>query len=63
VKQETDPRHVLACVVAMGTNRGLWKMAEVSGLGHSALMTTTRNFLRAETLHAANDTISNATAV
>jgi TnpA family transposase len=61
VKQEADPRHVLACVVAMGTNMGLWKMAEVSGLGHSALMTTARNFLRAETLHAANDAISNAT--
>jgi Tn3 transposase DDE domain-containing protein len=63
VKQDADPRHVLACVVAMGTNMGLWKMAEVSGLGHSALMTTARNFLRAETLHAANDAISNATAV
>jgi hypothetical protein len=55
VKQEADPRHILACVVAMGTNMDLWKMAEVSGLGHSTLMTTARNFLRAETLHAAND--------
>jgi TnpA family transposase len=62
IKQEADPRHILACVVAMGTNMGLWKMAEVSGLGHSALMTTARNFLRAETMHAANDAISNATA-
>ena len=62
VKQEADPRNLLACVVAMGTNMGLSKMAEVSGLGRSALMTTARNFLRAETLHAANDAISNATA-
>jgi len=62
IKQEADPRHILACVVAMGTNMGLWKMAEVSALGHSALITTARNFLRAETLHAANDAISNATA-
>ncbi len=62
VKHEADPRHVLACLVAMGTNMGLWKMAEVSGLSHSALMTTARNFLRAETLHAANDAVSNATA-
>jgi hypothetical protein len=62
VKQEADPRHSLACVVAMGTNMGLWKMAEVSGLSHSALMTTARNFLRAETLHTGNDAISNATA-
>jgi len=61
-KQEADLRHILACAVAMGTNMGLWKMAEVAGLGHSALTTTARNFLRAETLHAANDAISNATA-
>jgi hypothetical protein len=40
---------------------GLWKMSEVPGLGHSAL-TTARNLLRAKTLHAANDAISNATS-
>jgi hypothetical protein len=40
---------------------GLWKMAEVSGLSYSSLLTTARNFLRAETLHAGNDWISNAT--
>jgi TnpA family transposase len=62
VKQEADPRLILACIVAMGTNMGLWKMAEVSGLGYSSLLTTARNFLRVETLHAGNDAISNATA-
>ena len=62
VKQDADSRHVLACVVAMGTNMGLWKMAEVSGLSYSALVTTARNFLRAETLHTGNDEIANATA-
>ena len=30
MKQEADPHHILSCVVAMGTNMGLWKMAEVS---------------------------------
>ena len=62
VKQDADPRLILACIVAMGTNMGLWKMADVSGLSHSVLLTTTRNFLRSETLHAGNDAISNATA-
>jgi TnpA family transposase len=62
VKQEADPRLILACLVAMGTNMGLWKMAEVSGLSYSSLLTTSRNFLRAETLHAGNDRISNATS-
>lgn len=62
VKQEADPRLILACLVAMGTNMGLWKMAEVSGLSYSSLLTTARNFLGAETLHAGNDRISNATS-
>jgi hypothetical protein len=62
VKQEADARLILACVVAMGTNVGLWKMAEVSGLNYSSLLTTARNFLRAETLHAGNDGVANATA-
>jgi hypothetical protein len=42
------------------TNMGLWKMADVSGLSYSSLLTTARNFLRAETLHATNDAVSNA---
>jgi len=62
VKHDPDPRENLACVVAMGTNMGLWKMADVSGLSHPSLMTTARNYLRLETLHAANDAISNAIA-
>lgn len=62
VKQQPDPRLILASVVAMGTNMGLGKMAEVSGLGSSAMQTCSRNYLRLETLRAANDAISNATA-
>jgi hypothetical protein len=62
VKHEPNPREILACVVAMGTNMGLWKMADVSGLGHSSWVSTARNYLRLETLHAANDAISNAIA-
>jgi hypothetical protein len=30
VKQDVDSRLIGACIVAMGTNMGLWKMAEVS---------------------------------
>ena len=62
VKHESDPREILACIVAMGTNMGLYKMADVSGLSHSSLMTTSRNFIRLETLRSANDAISNAIA-
>lgn len=41
---------------------GLWKMAEVSGLGLTSMMTTARNCLRLETVRAANDISTNSTA-
>lgn len=62
VKHEPDPRELLACIVAMGTNMGLGKMSEVSGISFSSMLNTARNFLRQETLHATNDIITNATA-
>lgn len=62
IKHAPDAREILACVVAFGTNMGLCKMAEVSGLTHSSLATTARSYIRPETLRAANDAISNATA-
>ena len=62
VKHEPDLREILACIVAMGTNMGLWKMVEVSGLGLTSMMTTARNYLRLETVRAANDMITNSTA-
>jgi hypothetical protein len=62
VKHDADARGLLACIVAMGTNMGLWKMAEVSGLDHPSLVSTARHYLRLETLQAANDAITNAIA-
>ncbi len=62
VKSDPERHELLACIVALGTNMGLWKMAEVSGLSHPSLLTTARNYLRLETLHAANDAISNGIA-
>ncbi|KWC13351.1 transposase, partial [Burkholderia ubonensis] len=62
VKHEADPRELLACIVAMGTNMGLRKMAEISGLSYASLVSCARNYLRIETIHTANDAISNATA-
>ena len=62
VKNDPEPHELLAGLAALGTNMGLWKMAEVSGLSHPSLLNTARNYLRLETLHAANDAISNAIA-
>ena len=61
-KSTPNPREILACVVAFGTNMGLVKMAEVSGLSYATLLTAVRNLLRPETLRGANAAISNATA-
>lgn len=60
VKHDPDPREILACVVAMGTNMGLGRMSEVSGISHPSLMSSARNYLRPETLRSANDAITNA---
>jgi len=62
VKQPPDPRYLLADLVALGTHMGLRKMAEVSGLGWPSLTGTARNYLRLETLQAANEAISNGIA-
>jgi len=62
VKQTLEPREVMACIVAMGTNMGLGKMAEVSGISYSSLASTARSYVRRETIRAANDAIANATA-
>lgn len=61
-KQPLDAPQLDATIVALGTNMGLLKMAEVADLKYSALATTSRNFVRQETLRAANDAIANATA-
>lgn len=62
VKYDPEPRKILASLVAMGTNMGLAKMAEVSGIGFPSLASVSKSFVRPETLKAANDAISNAIA-
>jgi TnpA family transposase len=62
VKHDPAGNEILACLIAFGTNMGLWKMAEVSDLSYSSLRATARNYLRLETLRAANDFMSNALA-
>jgi TnpA family transposase len=61
-KQALDDRVISACLIAWGTNMGLGRMGEISDIGFDALRSTSENFLRPETLKAANDCISNAIA-
>jgi TnpA family transposase len=62
VKQGVDDLTLTACLIAWGTNMGLGRMGEVSDIGYQALTTTSDNFIRLETLRAANDLVSNAIA-
>ncbi len=61
-KQAVDERSIIAGVIAWGTNMGLGRMGEISDIGFDQLRRTSDNFLRLETLKAANDCVSNAIA-
>jgi len=61
-KQVADDRVIIACLIAWGTNMGLGRMGEISDISFDALSRTTENFLRIETLKAANERVSNAIA-
>ncbi|MEL6472407.1 MAG: Tn3 family transposase, partial [Cyanobacteria bacterium J06623_4] len=61
-KQDADERTLIAALIAWGTNMGLGRMGQTSDVDYQALATTSDNFIRRETLRAANDLVSNATA-
>lgn len=61
-KQLPDPAALCACVMAWGTNMGLGRMGEISDLPTHILARASENYLRPETLRAANDQVSNAIA-
>ena len=54
-KQAADERILSACLVAWATNMGLGRMGEISDITFATLASTSENFLRLETLKAAND--------
>jgi TnpA family transposase len=62
VRYGTDAAVLRACIVAWGTNMGLGRMGEISDLSTHALARVSENYLRPETLKAANDRVSNAIA-
>ena len=61
-KQTVDEHILRACVVPWGTNMGLGRMGDISDLAYGVLAGASDQVLRLETLRAANDRISNATA-
>ncbi|MEL7495561.1 MAG: Tn3 family transposase [Cyanobacteria bacterium J06554_11] len=61
-KHDADEQTLMAALIAWGTNMGLGRMGQTSDLDYHSLATTSDNFIRLETLRAANDLVSNATA-
>lgn len=61
-KQDVDERVITACLIAWATNMGLGRMSAISDISYQELAATSDNFLRLETLQAANDCLSNAIA-
>ena len=62
VKTTLDRQTVVACLIAYGTNVGLGKMGAISDLSYQTLYVAANHFLRPETVHEANDRVSNAIA-
>jgi hypothetical protein len=62
VKETGDERVIRACLIAWGTNMGLGRRGEISDIPYPTLAQAAENFLGLETLHAANDCVSNAIA-
>lgn len=60
--QTRDDRILRACLVAWGTNHGLHRMGEISDIAPSTLVRVSGNYVRLETLQAANTIIVNALA-
>ena len=61
-KKSAELSPLIACIVANGTRFGANKMADICDLTFDKMRTTQKNFLRMETLHDANDVVSNAIA-
>jgi TnpA family transposase len=61
-KQRPEPAVLYACLMALGTNMGLGRMGEISDLPAHILARASANYLRPETLRAANDLVCNAIA-
>lgn len=61
-KSKLDEMAIYACLIANGTNLGIFKMSHLCDLNFTSLQTTEKNYLRLSTLRAVNDVVSNAIA-
>jgi len=61
-KTAPDLNKAIACIVANGTRYGTHQMADLCGLNYDHLREFEKNYLRVETIHRANDIVSDAIA-
>ena len=61
-KHSAEEQVILACLVAWGTNMGLRRLGAISDIGFQTLTAASDNFLRPQTLKAANDLVTNTIA-
>ena len=61
-KVPVNKEDLIACILANGTNYGLYKMANISDRSMGKLRSVDDSYVRYETLKQSNDTISNAIA-
>lgn len=58
-KIQHDMQAIIACLIANATSLGTYKMGDSSDIPYTILRTVDENYIRLETLRAANDHISN----
>lgn len=61
VSRENDQQQLIACIVALGTNYGIGKMASISDMSYQELVTTQNTRLYLQTLKEANRQIIHQT--
>ncbi len=61
VSRKNDGQKLIACIVALGTNYGIGKMATISDMSYQELAVTASNLLYLQTLEEANRRIVNKT--
>lgn len=59
-KNQPDNTHILACLIAYGERIGIHSMADISDMKYHLLRTSSKSYIRLDTLRKANDIIANA---
>lgn len=60
--QGSDRELVLASILSIGTNLGIYKMSQISNMAYKDLQATVQNYFNEENLRMANDIVCNKTA-